>query len=147
MSHDRERVVAIARSWIGTPYRDAHSAKGIGADCLGLLRGVWRELFGHEPEEPPKYGPGWFEVGTRELMLEAAGRYLVPVQGLEVRAGDVLMFRMHPDALVKHCGIATGADSFVHAYRRNRGQGVVENSLTRNWMDLLHSRHSFPGVM
>ena len=28
--------------WIGTPYRHQASLKGVGCDCLGLVRGVWR---------------------------------------------------------------------------------------------------------
>ena len=46
----RRRVVAIARDWIGTPYRNQASMKGAGADCLGLIRGVWRALYGQEPQ-------------------------------------------------------------------------------------------------
>jgi cell wall-associated NlpC family hydrolase len=29
----RARVVALAREWIGTPYRNQARVKGIGADC------------------------------------------------------------------------------------------------------------------
>jgi len=50
MATDVER---IARSWIGTPYVHQASVKGVGCDCLGLLRGVWRELVGAEPEKMP----------------------------------------------------------------------------------------------
>ena len=45
-------IVAEARSWIGTPYRHQTSVKGIGCDCLGLVRGVWRACLGREPELP-----------------------------------------------------------------------------------------------
>lgn len=141
----RALIVETARSWLGTPYRNAHSMRGVGSDCLGLLRGVWRELYGSEPEAPPKYGPGWYEVGDSEPMLDAAHRYLSLAEPKKaIAGGDVLMFRMHPGALVKHCGIATADGTFVHAYRR--GRGVVENTLTSEWLDCLHSRHAFPGV-
>ncbi|HMM10451.1 MAG TPA: peptidase, partial [Paracoccus solventivorans] len=53
------RAVEIARGWIGTPYVHQGSVKGAGADCLGLIRGVWRELYGTEPEAPPPYTPDW----------------------------------------------------------------------------------------
>ena len=46
-----------ARGWIGTPYRHQASLKGVGCDCLGLVRGVWREVMGEEPEAPPAYRP------------------------------------------------------------------------------------------
>ena len=34
-------VVAAARGWLGTPYQHQASARGAGAGCLGLLRGIW----------------------------------------------------------------------------------------------------------
>ena len=37
-----------ARAWLGTPYRHQASVKGVGADCLGLVRGLWREVAGAE---------------------------------------------------------------------------------------------------
>ena len=55
----RRDVIHAARGWIGTPYHHQASARGVGTDCLGLLRGVWRELHGHEPEPPPPYARDW----------------------------------------------------------------------------------------
>ena len=53
----RHAILTEARSWIGTPYQHQASAKGAGCDCLGLVRGVWRALWGDEPEiAPPPYG-------------------------------------------------------------------------------------------
>ena len=39
---DRGRIVRLARSWIGTPYHHQASVRGVGTDCIGLVRGVWR---------------------------------------------------------------------------------------------------------
>ncbi len=51
----KDEIVAAARGWIGTPYRHQGQVKGVGCDCLGLVRGVWRDLYGAEPEAPPPY--------------------------------------------------------------------------------------------
>ena len=48
-SADPTRVISVARSWLGTPYHDQASLRGVGCDCLGLARGVWREVVGPEP--------------------------------------------------------------------------------------------------
>ena len=58
----RASIVASARGWIGTPYRHQASLRGLGCDCLGLVRGVWREVIGPEPEEPGPYAPDWAEA-------------------------------------------------------------------------------------
>src|SRR6185437_17129428 len=59
MTLTRQDIVAEARAWIGTPYRHQGSLKGIGCDCLGLVRGVWRGVIGAEPERAPPYAPDW----------------------------------------------------------------------------------------
>ena len=59
----REQALAEARTWLGTPYQHQASLKGAGCDCLGLVRGVWRTLYGDEPEATPPYTPDWAERG------------------------------------------------------------------------------------
>jgi NlpC/P60 family putative phage cell wall peptidase len=74
-----ERVVAEARLWIGTPYVHQASVRGAGCDCLGLLRGVWRGIYGTEPELPPPYSADWAEASGQETLAEAARRYLIEI--------------------------------------------------------------------
>src|ERR1700761_5901826 len=89
----RERIVAEARAWIGTPYRHQASLKGVGCDCLGLVRGVWRAICGHEPEPVPPYAPDWAEASGREALAGAAARHLVEIDARQFAPGDVLLFR------------------------------------------------------
>ena len=66
----------FARDWIGTPYRHQASCAGAGADCLGLIRGVWRQLYGHEPAAVPAYTPDWSEAQRDERLWRAAALHL-----------------------------------------------------------------------
>ena len=145
MSRD-DVIVAAAREWIGTPYRHQASCRGAGTDCLGLVRGVWREVFGAEPERAPAYTPDWGEVAGDERLLAAAARHLIPVGGAPHRS-DLLVFRMADGAVAKHLGLLTetapGA-RFVHAYS---GHGVVESALTRPWARRLAGVFRFPEEM
>ena len=92
-------AAAEARLWLGTPYRHQAALRGVGCDCLGLVRGVWQGLYGSEPEAPPPYSGTWAESAPSgsEPLMEAAARHLVPVPGplADYRAapGDVLLFR------------------------------------------------------
>ena len=63
---DPAGVFAAARSWLGTPYHDQASVKGVGCDCAGLARGIWREVVGEEPAALPPYSRDWGEGGARE---------------------------------------------------------------------------------
>ena len=72
MTVTRTDIIAEARAWIGTPYRHQASLKGVGCDCLGLVRGVWRALHGGEPERTPAYAPDWAEASGVEALAQAA---------------------------------------------------------------------------
>lgn len=132
--HRGERVVACARSWLGTPYRHQSSCKGAGTDCLGLLRGIWRELLGAEPETVPPYTADWSDFGGGEDLLGAAGRNLQEIARASAVPGDVLVMRMADGGAAKHVGILAraqgGHETLIHAYS---GHGVVESPLTPAW--------------
>lgn len=135
-------IVAAARGWVGTPYRHQASLKGVGTDCLGLVRGVWRDVMGEEPETPPGYAPGWAEMGGTEAMAEAARRHLVEIPHAEFRAGDVLLFRWRAYLPAKHAGIAVSHTSMVHAQEQ---AFVAEIALTPWWLRHLAFAFRFPG--
>jgi NlpC/P60 family putative phage cell wall peptidase len=129
MSAERHaQVVAAARKWLGTPYRHQASLKHVGCDCLGLLRGVWREVLGPEPETAGPYAPGWAEATGDERLLSAAIRHMAPSG--EVSAGVVLIFRWRDGSPAKHIGIATSPDTFIHA---QDGACVCEVALSPWW--------------
>ncbi len=137
-------VLSEARSWLGTPYRHQGRCRGAGADCLGLVLGVWQEVIGPLPEIPPSYSADWGEMGRQEVLWDAALRHLCCVGPADVQIGDVLLFRMMPNAIAKHLGIqsADGAMAqFIHAYS---GRGVVEPRLSGFWERALCARFRFP---
>ena len=144
MSGVGKDAVDAAREWIGTPYVHQSSAKGAGADCLGLLRGVWRALYGAEPEPVPAYSLDWSEPQGEERLWDAALRHLEAKPVDQPEQGDVLLFRMRSGAVAKHLGLATqvGADArFIHAYSRH---GVVESPLSLPWRRRIVARFQFP---
>ncbi len=141
-----ERIVAVARSWIGTPYVHQASCRGAGTDCLGLIRGVWRELYGDEPGPMPAYTPDWSEASGREALLEGAARYLLPIDPGARAPGDVLVFRMRRRSVAKHMGILAGpADdpTVLHAYS---GHSVCESPLGPAWLERIAGVFRFPVV-
>ena len=146
----RAEIVSAARAWIGTPYRHQASVKGVGCDCLGLVRGVWRALYGAEPEPVPPYRADWAEVDGRETLLEASRRNMVERPLPDLAPGDVVLLRMAPAAAVKHAAIVAEAGGaggpeprVVHAYW---GRAAVESWLGPWWRRRLAARFQFPAV-
>src|SRR3954451_7338069 len=100
-------IVAQAREWIGTPFRHQASLKGVGCDCLGLVRGVWRALVGAEPQAVPPYSPDWAEASGREMFAAAAQRHLIEIEPKQFAPGDLLLFRWRGQMPAKHAAIAS----------------------------------------
>lgn len=140
-------IVAQARSWIGTPYLHQTACKGAGCDCLGLIRGIWREIYGREPERVPAYSMDWSEPQGEEQLWRAARRWLVPKALGQETPGDVLLFRMRDGGIAKHLGVAAHVGqnaSFIHAYS---GHSVEESPLSAPWRRRIVARFEFPKEM
>jgi NlpC/P60 family putative phage cell wall peptidase len=138
-----EQVVAAARGWIGTPYLHQASLRGVGCDCLGLVRGVWRECLGEEPEVAPAYSPDWAEAGGGEALADAARRHLAEIPCTELQGGELLLFRWRPHLPAKHAGIAASPTTTIHA---QDGAAVSEIALSPWWRQRLSHAFRFPGV-
>jgi NlpC/P60 family putative phage cell wall peptidase len=150
----RQRIVAAARGWLGTPYHHQASLRGVGSDCLGLIRGIWRELYGEEPEAMPPYTTDWGSATGSETLLAAASRHLVKLADVSAaRAGDVLVFRMRDQGVAKHAGVLSARPAsgllerdragLIHA---QEGFGVVEIALGAWWRRRAVGAFAFPGV-
>lgn len=141
----RAAILAEARAWIGTPYCHQASCRGAGTDCLGLVRGVWRAVYGAEPEAPPPYTPDWAEATGAETLMAAALRHLTAIPPAEAAAGDLVLFRMRARGPAKHLGIlaspAIAGGRIVHAYS---GAAVCESHLTAPWARRIAGVFRFP---
>ncbi len=135
-----DNIIDEAHRWLGTPYRHQASVCGVGADCLGLVRGVYRELYGQEVELPPPYAR-YGQRGDAELLYAAALRHLTPVN--EIEPACVLLFRLRRRRPARHIAIYTGAGRMVHAMT---GVGVCELDYHDRWQRYCIARFSFPQV-
>ena len=143
MNLKRKKIITVARSWIGTPYHHQASLKQTGTDCLGLVRGVYRELYGAEAETPPDYSPDWAEATGFESMLKAASRHLDVQLRENMKPGDVLIFRLRPGMVAKHAAIISTPQKMIHAIE---GAPVCEVVLSDWWRRHIAGVYSFPGA-
>lgn len=143
MSFTKQKVVDLARQWIGTPYHHQASLKGVGADCLGLVRGVYKDLYGQDAEVPPAYSPDWAEAKLQETLLEGARRHLLEVGKSARQPGDILVFRFRQGVIAKHAAILSCNHKMIHAIERAR---VSEVHLSAWWLRRIAGVFRFPGV-
>lgn len=133
-------VVEIARSWIGTPYHHQASVKGVGCDCVGLVRGVWRELIGPEPEAAPPYSRDWGDANGEETLLTYFRRHLIETPLPDAGAGHVVALRWKPHLVAKHCMILTSAETAIHAVNNSP---VAEIHLSDWWTSRFAAAFAF----
>lgn len=139
-----QQIVDLARQWIGTPYYHQASSIGVGTDCLGLIRGIWRDLYGAEPTQVPAYTRDWDEMRGDDVLWSAAAKYLQEKTGTACDLGDVLLFQMRKGAVAKHLGIQSEigeTPKFIHAYS---GHCVTESPLSAPWQHKIVARFRFP---
>jgi NlpC/P60 family putative phage cell wall peptidase len=142
MSGHGERIVALAESWFGTPYRHQGATRGVGCDCIGLIRGIWRELYGAEPQVVPAYAPDWAERSGEDRLMDAALRLFGPTLTMvDAAPGDLLLFRWRPDCAAKHAGILSGPSHFIHAYEQG---AVTRSALVPSWRSKIAGVFRFP---
>jgi cell wall-associated NlpC family hydrolase len=176
MTPNRDQIVAEARSWIGTPYRHQASLKGVGCDCLGLVRGVWRALIGDEPQAAPPYSRDWAEALGEETLAKAARAHLIEISpslpspasphpnppplagegregasggGLGWGPGDVLLFRYRARYPAKHAAIVTAREPGSPALmvHAHDGAAVAEVAIAPWWRRRLAYAFRFPGIL
>lgn len=140
MSAHADAVAGLARGWIGTPYRHRASVAGAGCDCLGLVRGIWRELHGDEPQTVPPYSVNGRDRAGADALLRAAETYLTVRSGAPC-VGDVVLFRLSRNRPPRHCGIMLDDETFVHAQEHI---GVVAAPLSAAWRRRISGVYQFP---
>jgi NlpC/P60 family putative phage cell wall peptidase len=143
MSLSRLDITRAARQWVGTPYHHRASLRQVGCDCIGLVRGLWRELYGSEPESPGPYTGDWSEATGNEALLLAASRNLRPVPVQDAKPGDILIFRIRGDAVAKHAAVLVEDGRMIHA---QEGVPVSEVALGAWWRRRIAAVFALPGV-
>ena len=135
------KVLRIAEQWLGTPYRYGASRLQVGCDCLGLIRGIWREIYGAEPEASGSYSRDWAELTKGEPLIDAARRHMRLKPFSDVQAGDMLIFRWRDGVAAKHLGIMAQDNRFIHAYE---GNSVMCSALVPQWRQRIAAVFAFP---
>lgn len=143
MTMSRAAIVAAARCWIGTPYAHQSSLIGVGCDCLGLVRGVWREFFADEPEPIAPYAPVWPLASKEEHLWLAATRHLEEINRENSQPGDVLLFRWRHHLPASHLAIISAGNLMIHAHD---GACVAEVAISPWWKRHIAAAFSFPGL-
>ncbi|MCM1029126.1 MAG: C40 family peptidase [Pseudoflavonifractor sp.] len=120
MAEPTRRLLDEASRWLGTPYRYGASERGKGADCSGLVVGVFNNALSLKLPRSSRDQAAWCArlKGVKEAI-----------------PGDLIFFAPGGKGRVNHVGIYLGEGRFVHT---SSSKGVMVSSLdepyfTRNY--------------
>lgn len=134
----REEIVAIARTYLGTPFKHQGRIKGRGVDCIGLVIGIAKEI-GIVDQDFEFTGYRRHPHGTP--LLDLLSGYLVEKDpGSSPQPGDILVIRYR---VPQHVAIVSRREGetlwMLHTQER-----VVEHRVDTRWSDRIVSIFEFP---
>lgn len=141
---NREQIVDIARTWLGTPWMHQGGSKERGVDCEGFVENVFKEAGYIEVLGAVR---NWRRREDGSLMLALLNEHLDLVNGSinEAQPGDILAFcdaDLRQPQIPRHLGIYTGQrGDGVHyvIHVGNETHGVVEHRMDARWLKRIHS--------
>lgn len=116
---EKNRIVDVAESWIGTPFRSLHREKGVGVDCISLCWSVWNEAGLYTPD-PIDYK---FSGRDNQRVLEEYMSCFEKVALSSIKCGDWIVVMSRP----LHNAVYIGNNLIIHALRRG---GVCKSALS-----------------
>lgn len=128
----RARVVAEARTWLGTPYANLGAVKGAGVDCAMILVRVYQAVGIVPPDfDPRPYSPEWYLHRSEERYLAGLEQWARRVDA--PGPGDVALFRFGRTA--SHGAIVVDDVLMIHAHRPARVVALQERRALADRLD------------
>lgn len=137
------RLIACARTWLGTPYRHQASVKGLGADCVGFLKSAAVEADVITPALAASLPTDYSRQPAGGELRRLMGELLIPVQSHDLRPGDLLLIRFARED--QHVAMLTVVEPEPYVIHCGR-QGVVEHRLDSVWTSRVTRAYRFRGL-
>lgn len=126
----RKKIVAEARSWVGTPHKHYTMKKGLGVDCGLFIMGVYHNVGVIKAEMPKFYPHDWAYHGPiGEVFLGIIEKYCLEIPKEQLKMGDTIVYRF--GKCLSHGSILIEGDMVVHS-EVNIGV-TITNRKNTNW--------------
>lgn len=111
----KDKLIAEAKSWIGTPYKYAHAQKGQGTDCSGFIMTVVNDVAG-------------IKLPRNSAMQS---EFCAEIKRKDLKPCDLVFFATGKSTYkISHVGMMIDNDNFIHA---SSSKGVVISKLSSNY--------------
>ncbi len=133
---DRQSAVAVARSWVGTPYVLGARIRGLGCDCATIIAEYLIQCGIAKREDLGVYSHDWFCHAADERymlrLLHHAKKTLETVArpGVKASPGSIALFRVAGSHVFNHGAIVAQWPKVIHAVH----PAVEETDATSHWL-------------
>jgi NlpC/P60 family putative phage cell wall peptidase len=146
----RAQVVAEARSWLGTKFHHQAAIKGVGCDCIGLVRGVCRDLGLRQDPQKYRHQPiGYPMESDGVVLLDACAERMEKIDLAHAKPGDIFLLQWQPSR-PHHLGFLvdyrTGGLGMIHCYGGRPHGRVIEHRLDDSWRGRVFAAYRIPGL-
>ena len=119
---ERAKVCAIAREWVGTPFRDCAEVKGRngGVDCAKLIYCVFNEAGKVEKLTIPAYSPQHFLHHADEKFLGWVQSYAHEIPEDQAQPADIVLYKLGKCFSHGAIIIDPGWPNIIHAWFQAR---------------------------
>ena len=141
----RDDIVHEAKEWLGIKWVHQASLKGVACDCVGLVRGVYRQLTCNDFPVEVNYPATWHLFKSDPWLLTECRKHAgAEIKESQLLPGDIITFSFRESFVDHHIGIYLGDGTFIHSYLD--AGFVVENRLDSVWKPRIRHCFRFPGV-
>ena len=118
---EREKLIAAAREFVGTPYHHRGALKRVGVDCATLIKLAFEHSGIRPPIDVEAYSRQW-HLHSEDPLYEKA---ILANGGREVtepQPGDLVLYLEEGAKVHGHAAIVTGINPIriIHAYAPSR---------------------------
>ena len=124
----QNKLIKIAKSWIGTPFHHMWHAKGRGTDCSLFIAEIFKEIKLIDDFKVDYYPTDWHLNGKHILentikTTKLRDRYkLVEVKDLKI--GDIMLFTFVKSGIPHHSALYLGNNEIIQA--GNNGVALID---------------------
>lgn len=149
----RQRIVDVAREYIGTPWKHQAALKGVGIDCVNLLACVAYEC-GLGDARPLARNEVYRAYGREplpEVLFAGCEEYLDRIPLSQATLADILLMKVPGGAYPQHFSIVSAVDDdgkplyMIHA-TSGAPRRVVENRIDDATRARLFRAYRFKGI-
>lgn len=116
----RQKVITIAESWIGTPFHFGARVKGVGVDCAHFIAAVYEEAGVFSALDWGFFGPDWHCNTTTEHYMYQLLRHAAKLPTTQAGIpGDIILAKVNAP-IFDQSGILAPNGWVIQAYPRGR---------------------------